>query len=266
MPRLCQVLHVPSAKGTMSTILALCGAWEVQAFPLSPVCIRCVGASFKAGHYRSAGIYFQTAVTHQLRGLGQPVSPFVRALIRDVVRSVRRGLGPATLKYGFDVTVLAKMIDPLDARPFRMDSLPHVADMMIISCWYMLREIEVSSARDSHLALQGDEVQLLVPVHKTNTMGSLTTRLLQCACGIREHCVLAQAELAGGYLPLFPQDNGASLTKHIMTKSVRMVLSSCGIETTITDDSGRSLEKFGGHCLRVAGAHFLAAAGIQLSL
>ena len=251
MPRLCQVLHVPSAKGTMSTILALCGAWEVQAFPLSPVCIRCVGASFKAGHYRSAGIYFQTAVTHQLRGLGQPVFPFVRAW------SVRRGLGPATLKYGFDVTVLAKMIDPLDARPFRMDSLPHVADMMIISCWYMLREIEVSSARDSHLALQGDEVQLLVPVHKTNTMGSLTTRLLQCACGIREHCVLAQAELAGGYLPLFPQDNGASLTKHIMTKSVRMVLSSCGIETTITDDSGRSLEKF---------AHFLAAAGIQLSL
>ena len=162
----------PANDSRLRTFLALCGAWEVQAFPLSPVCIRCVGASFKAGCYTSAGIYFQTAVSHQLRVLGQPVSPFIRALIRDVVRSVRRGLGPATLKHGFDVTVLAKMIDPLDARPFSMDFLPHVADMMIISCWYMLREIEVSSARDSHLSLQGDEVQLLVPVHKTNTMGS----------------------------------------------------------------------------------------------
>ena len=47
---------------------------------------------------------------------------------------------------------------------------------------------------------------------------------------------------------------------------MRKALSACGVQTSITDDAGRTMEKFGGHCLRVAGAQFLAAAGIQLSL
>ena len=270
----------PANDSRLKTFMALCGAWEVQAFPLNPVCIRSVGASFKAGCYRSAGIYFQTAISHQLRVMGLPVSPYIRSLIKDVVRSVRRGLGPATLKFGFDLAVLAKMVDATDSRPFSFDHIPHVVDLMIISCWFMLREIEVSAARDSHLTIQGEVVQLMVPVHKTNTMGSLTTRVLQCACGVREHplCPWHTAERhlirlsshssrrPGGYLPLFPQSSGASITKHLLVQAVRRVLSSGGIETTLKDDSGREIDKFGGHCLRVAGAQFLAAAGVQLPL
>ena len=161
----------PANESPLRTFLALCGAWQVQAFPLSPTCIRCVGASFKAGGYRSAGIYFQTAVSHQMRTFGTPVSPFIRPLIQDVVRSVRRGLGPSSLKTGFDVAVLGRLVDPRDERPFTFDSLAHMADLMIICSWFMLRELEISFARDTHLTLQGEEVQLLVPVHKTNSMG-----------------------------------------------------------------------------------------------
>lgn len=270
----------PANDSRLKTFMALCGAWEVQAFPLNPVCIRCVGASFKAGCYRSAGIYFQTAISHQLRMMGLPISPFIRSLIRDVVRSVRRGLGPATLKFGFDLAALAKLVDTTDSRPFSVDHISHVADLMIVSCWYMLREIEISAARDSHLSLQGEVVQLMVPVHKTNTMGSLTTRILQCACGVREHplCPWHTAERhlirlashphrrAGGYLPLFPQSNGASITKHLLVQAVRRTLSVAGLETILRDDTGRDIEKFGGHCMRVAGAQFLAAAGVQLPL
>ena len=145
----------PANDSRLRTFLALCGAWQVQAFPLSPICIRCVGASFKAGGYRSAGVYFQTAVGHQMRVYGTPVSPFIRSLIRDVVRSVRRGLGPASLKTGFDVAVLGKMVDPRDDRPFSLDFLTHVADLMIICSWFMLRELEISFARDTHLTLHG---------------------------------------------------------------------------------------------------------------
>ena len=46
------------------------------------------------------------------------MSPFIRSVIRDVVRSVRRGLGPSTLKTGFDVAVLGKLVDPDDDHPF----------------------------------------------------------------------------------------------------------------------------------------------------
>ncbi len=108
----------PANDSRLRTFLAICSAWEVEAFPLSPICIRCVGASFKAGCYRSAGIYFQTAMGYQLRSMGVPVSPFIRSVIRDVVRSVRRGLGPSTLKTGFDVAVLGKLVDPDDDHPF----------------------------------------------------------------------------------------------------------------------------------------------------
>ena len=209
-----------------------------------------------------------------------PRSPFIRSLIRDVVRSVRRGLGPASLKNGFDVAVLSRLVDTKDDRPFSLDSLPHVADMMIICSWFMLRELEISFARDTHLTLHGEEVQLLVPVHKTNSMGSMTVRSLQCACGIRDHplCPWHSAERhlirlaahphrrADGYLPLFPLQNGDAASKHLLVKAFRHTLEAAGLETTLQDDSGRLLEKYGGHCLRVSGAQFLAAAGVQVAL
>lgn len=270
----------PANDSRLRTFMAICGAWQVQAFPLSPTCIRCVGASFKAGGYRSAGIYFQTAVSHQMRAHGTPVAPFLRSMIRDVVRSVRRGLGPSSLKSGFDVATLARVVDPRDDKPFSLESLAHTADLMIICSWFMLRELEISFARDTHLTLHGEEVQLLVPVHKTNSMGSLTVRSLQCACGIRDHplCPWHAAERhlirvashphrrSDGYLPLFPLANGHSVTKHLLVKAFRNTLMACGVETTVQDDAGRLVEKFGGHCLRVSGAQFLAAAGIQVAL
>ena len=270
----------PANDSRLRTFLAICSAWEVEAFPLSPVCIRCVGASFKAGCYRSAGIYFQTAMGYQLRSMGLPVSPFIRSVIKDVVRSVRRGLGPSSLKAGFDVAVLGRLVDTDDDHPFQLDRLAHVTDLMIICSWFMLRELEISFARDSHLTLHGEEVQLLVPVHKTNTMGSLTVRSLRCACGVQDHplCPWHAAERhlirvsshphrrTDGYLPLFPQADGSTATKYMLVKSIRQTLEACGVETTITDDSGRLVERFSGHCLRVSGAQFLAAAGVQVAL
>lgn len=143
----------PAHESRLRTFIAICAAWEIQAFPLSPECIRCAGASFKAGCYRSAAVYFQTAVSHQLRVLGLPTSHFLRSMIRDVVRSVKRGLGPSQLKSGFDLAALGRVVDPHDDRAFDMERVPHMADLMIICSWFMLREIEISFSRDGHLTI-----------------------------------------------------------------------------------------------------------------
>ena len=43
----------PSQDSRVRSFLALCTAWEIPAFPLTPECVKAVGASLKAGAYRS---------------------------------------------------------------------------------------------------------------------------------------------------------------------------------------------------------------------
>jgi len=56
-----------SQQSRVRTYRAICAAWGVAPFPLSVENIRCSAASFKAGGYRSAALYFQAAVNYQLR-------------------------------------------------------------------------------------------------------------------------------------------------------------------------------------------------------
>ena len=201
-------------------------------------------------------------------------------MIRDVVRSVRRGLGPSRLKAGFDLSALSKLVDNRDDVPFDMDRPAHMTDLMILCSWFMLRELEISFARDTHLTISGNEVQIMVPVHKTSTHGSLTVRSLRCACGVRDQplCPWHAAERHlirlgdhphksnQGYFPLFPSSEGDAITKYLFTKALRQTLQQAGVETTINDTGGKPIERYGGHSLRVAGAQFMAAAGVQTAL
>ena len=65
----------PSHDSRLKTFRALAAAWEVQPFPLSVETVRCVGASLKAGGYRSAQLYYQSAINYQLRVLHETVHP-----------------------------------------------------------------------------------------------------------------------------------------------------------------------------------------------
>ena len=270
----------PSQDSRIRTYLALCTAWEVSAFPLSPECIKAVGASLKAGAYRSPQLYFQAAINHQVRRYGLPVEPYIRAIIKDVNRSIKRGLGPAKLKAGFNVYTVASLVDQDDTEPFSLQRLPHVADVILLGCWFMMRELEMSSARDSYLWLDGNEVTMMIPLHKTSIQSSLTTRTLTCACSVRlspmcpwhaaeRHLVrLSQhpAKKPGTFFPLFPGEDGEVVTKYKTNAHLRAALTTAGISTTMTDANGHSHELYGGHSLRVSGAQFLAAAGVELSL
>ena len=270
----------PSQDSRVRSFLALCTAWEVPAFPLTPECVKAVGASLKAGAYRSPQLYFQAAINHQIRRYGLPVEPYIRAIIKDVNRSIKRGLGPARLKAGFNVYAVATLVDQDDTEPFSFQRLPHVADFILLGAWFMMRELEMSSARDSYLRLDGNEVTMMIPLHKTSIQTSLTSRTLTCACSVQmsplcpwhsaeRHLVrLSQhpAKRAGAYFPLFPGDDGEVVSKYKTNVHLRAALSTAGITTTMQDANGFSHELYGGHSLRVSGAQFLSAAGIELSL
>lgn len=270
----------PSQESRVRTFLALCMAWEVAAFPLTPECVKAVEASLKAGRYRSSHLYFQAAINHQIRRYGLTVEPFIRALIKDINRSVKRGLGPAKLKAGFNVFSMATLVDPDDCTAFTFEKVSHMADLILITSWFMMRELEISCARDTYLSLNANEVTMMIPLHKTSIQASLTSRSLACACSVQfsplcpwhaaeRHLIRLHEHThrrSGTFFPLFPGNDGNVISKHKMNIHIRAALTTAGIPTTSLDANGVTHELYGGHSMRVSGAQFLAASGVELSL
>lgn len=270
----------PAQESRVRTYRALCAAWQIDPFPISIESIRCAGASLKAGLYRSSNLYFQAAVNYQIRFIREPVHPLLRATIRDVNRSIKRGLGPSKLKEGFDVFALAALIDPDDSSPFDALNVHHFVDVMIIGCWFMLREIEVAGAVLPHLSLHGTEVQIALPVHKTATEGNMTLRSLRCPCKAIMHklCPWHAAERhlirllgrsddrAQHRMPLVPSEDGQILSKFRFIELLRNTLQSAGIALTVPTEDGPDLHRFGGHAMRVSGAMMLGGAGVPVQM
>eukprot|EP00438_Fugacium_kawagutii_P022610 Skav212148 [mRNA] locus=scaffold1323:331971:333758:- [translate_table: standard] len=270
----------PAQASRVRTYRSLCAAWQVQAFPMTIESVRCSAASLKAGHYRSAHLYYQAAMGYQARQLGDLVDPLVRATVRDCTRSIRRGLGPSRLKDSFDVWVLvAAPDDAISAFDFK--NVFHARDLVVLGCWFMLREIELSAAHLSHLYLRQSQVFLLLPIHKTDQDGGLTTRCLTCACTADRvlplcpwhaaHRHLRRVRLHDRYreqrdFPLVPDPQGRPLSKLQSIDMICHVLDESGIELTRPDEQGIPRKRFGGHCLRVSGAQFLSASGVSTPL
>ena len=270
----------PSMESRVRTYQAICAAWEISPWPLSPTNIRCVAASFKMGGYRSAAVYFSAVTSYQLRHLRTEVDGISRRCIKDCVRSIRRGLGVTALKDAFDARLLVNISVVDDTIPFNFAEVGHLRDASLIAIWFMLREIEFSNAKLSHLTLIGDEVQLTLPLHKTDSYGRLTTRSLRCCCRIRRStlCPWHAAErhlvrvslhrhLRGGdQFPLFPTEEGRTPSKYLVINAFRKLISELGIPIDRIDPQGRSVARFGGHVMRVPGAQMLASGGIHIQL
>ena len=169
---------------------AVCRTWGLEAWPLSRESVRAFGACLKAGAYRSVAVYFSALIGHQVRTMWQAPSPELRRCIHDTKRAVMRGAGPAHLKDSFHVPVLRKFLQEHGERDSYDAGLPtHMADTLLICCWWMLREIEAANAQVGHVSLNEDkgEVTLLLPVQKCDTRGMLCCRTLRCACRVARH-------------------------------------------------------------------------------
>ena len=142
-------------------------------------------------------------------------------------------LGPSTLKDSFDVEALTSI-------PIRHEVEPFSGwDLLVVACWYMLRELEVASCKWAHIYSDGPAVNILLPVQKNDTAGSLTIRSLRCACRPRHsaqrHLDRVQAHEAfrnQSDFPLVPTAEGRVPTKHLMVQFFRRVIAhSCHWDT-----------------------------------
>ena len=270
----------PAVESRLKAWRELSAAWERPPFPVNTELVRCVGASLRAGGYHSCSQYFSAATSHQLRTLALPIGEETRFVIRDTIRAIKRGLGPASLKDAFDFEVLRELVKLEESlRAFDVRDLAATVDLCIVCAWYMLREIEVSNARAHHLYLtEPDSVHLLLPVSKTESQGSLTVRTYVCVCRARREPLcpfhsakrhLERLRLAGvdssasNYL--FPGQDGEPLKKFQVVQLIERVLRAAGVETTRPDEAGRQAPRFSGHTLRVSGTQYLAALNVPLA-
>ena len=249
--------------------------------PLDDQNVRAVAASLKRGRYRSAEQYFSAAASFQARRLHSSVPPHIRACMRDCIRSIRRGLGPAALKDSFDLRLLASHVEEgSEFEAFSWDSLPAAVDAVLVAAYFCMREIEMAAASSSHLSFQNGQLHMLLPAHKSSSQGELTTRALHCSCAVRRQALcpwhagsrhlqrleILQGALEKAELPLFPDDGGASLSKVDMIECIRRTLRRAGVQTTRPDESGPQIERFTGHVLRVSGTQFLYLLGLRFDM
>ena len=259
-----------------------CRAWGCSPFPLDHHNITCCAASMKQGSYRSCAQYFSAVVKHQERELRQPVSDLLRGFIRDCTRSVLHGLGPEQLKDAFDVWALRPLLQVSTQQvcAWHSEELSSITDALLIASWFMLREVELSNIRRSHLYYDDHQVSLLLAVYKTDTQGSLTTRTLKCCCSVQRHLfcpyhasvrhlqrlALFETELGKQSGFMFPNSDGKAMTKAAVVEGFRRVLHAAGVPLTRPDESGKQLPRFHGHCARVSGAQWLISLHLALHL
>ena len=253
----------PAVEARVRTYLAICRAWEIQAFPLDNHNIRCFGASLKAGGYRSAAVYYQAVCGHQQRALQTPVPTMVKLGIRDCIRSIQRGLGESKLKDAFNGLLLGNLPPSMDEQPFSFGNTDHCRDMAVIGLWFMLRESELASARACDLRLEAKEVFLSIPLHKTDHRGRFTERSLTCSCNTRVHglCVWHSAErhlvrleafrtgAPRSQLPLFPGEEGRTASKQEFIEAIRSVIAQTGTSLTRPGPDGQESQEH--RCFRV---------------
>ena len=167
--------------------------------------------------------------------------------IRDCIRSIQRGLGESRLKDAFNGLFLGNIAPTMDEEPFSFANVSHCRDMAMIGLWFMLRESELASARACDLRLEGHEVCLSIPIHKTDQRGRFTERSLTCSCGVKVHgmCVWHSAERhllrleshpCGGSrtrIPLFPDEEGKTASKQTFIEAIRRVIAKTG--TSLSD-------------------------------
>ena len=160
---------------------AIARAWYMQPWPLTPELIERVGASMKAGGYKSAKLYFSAARReHVVRHGDVPIE--VELGIKDAIRSIERGLGPSKLKDSFDLTRLRNLWNEPDFETIEDDYI-----MVLSGSWFLMREIELANAKASHVRFEHSSsnnslVHWSLPVSKTDTKGEMVERSHACAC------------------------------------------------------------------------------------
>ena len=175
------------------TWCVMASAWNLPPVPLTEELILKVGASFKAGQYRSPQNYFSRAVQEHRSLTKANPSYFLQQLIKNTTRSIVRGMGPTPFKDSFEVELLCRICPynlPTGQETWVEDPAAKI-DATLICCWWLLRGIEAAAATTLHVWHQTTATEkttfLTLPVQKTDSAGACVARGHSCICQSARH-------------------------------------------------------------------------------
>ena len=239
-------------------------------------------ALLRQGGYRSASLYLYTLKNSHIRH-GYEWNDQLGLELKDCLRAVRRGLGPPKRADALPLDAIANItIDEEDPLELAGQETATHRDAALVASWWMLREIELSSAILSQLIIQvpGTEsassaseghascgrATFDLPVSKSDFRALGKRRTHCCACPskacpvaaairLRAHAVAVAVRTATPTrrAPLFPNADGSFRNK---AQVVSVFQNLC----VLVEAEGLRIT---GHSPRVTGAQRMALAGIS---
>ena len=274
--------HKPMA-ARMRTVRMFLACWNLPLVPYTVDVVYALGASLKWRKYRSAENYLYLSKVVAERE-GAHISQATHRALTDVIRSCKRGLGPAKHCEGLVLEVMPDL--PASEAAWSTGGPWRPRDSLILGSWWMTREMEFANAELRSVSLNPVRrtVSWTLPACKTDTAALGATITHGCCCGdSNARCRpsplcpyhLFHAHLracfkrfrrrfdANGFalrsFPLFPDEDGAVCTKAGVTDTIRAAARHMG--QRVVDPGGLFLHS--GHALRVTGAQGLARAALQ---
>ena len=180
-------IHAASSVGPFNarcnTLNRLLELWGEDLLPLSAHKVRLLGASLKAGKYRSAAQYLSTAKIQAQRS-GQELPQSVRLALTDAQRSCSRGIGPAKNVEGIPLGLLHHL--PADAVAWVPGGPRAPFRALVAGTWWLTREVELSTTRASmvgfHWSPEGLVATWTLPASKTDQQALGQARSHGCCC------------------------------------------------------------------------------------
>ena len=266
----------------------MASAWNLPPVPLTEELILKVGASFKAGQYRSPQNYFSRAIQEHRSLTKANPSYFLQQLIKNTTRSIVRGMGPTPFKDSFEIELLCRICPynlPTGQETWIEDPAAKI-DATLICCWWLLRGIEAAAATTLHVWHQTTATEhttfLTLPVQKTDSAGACVARGHSCICQSARHfhriCphhamkrhldrmlrrFPAQFRLPQG-MPLIPNASGHTISQDQLIQIFRDTIQLTGTTMERPGPAGDPRPRFSQHTCRVSGAQFLTRLGYSL--
>ena len=253
-------------------------AWfgpSVEVLPLVPAKVFAVCAMFRAGGYRSVENYLSRIKDlHVEEGFDWSMS--LERAFRKSKRAVNRGIGPARQSAALDLGAAFKALENRSSAPVCNRGPVGLRNLLVVGCFWMLRELEISCAKVCHLEVDAVHfwVDWTLPASKTDVRALGKVRRWECVCSgdftrpcpfhasVNQFEILRSSHRGEGSSPLFPTISGGFVDKRHVVTSIEFVARLIG--EALTGSGG--VRRFGGHSLRVTGARLMAGMGISIVL
>lgn len=157
---------------------------STSVLPLTPHKMTAVASLFKAGAYRAYPNYVSAVRIMHIEA-GHSWTEQLDLASKWLSRSVLRGIGPARQSCPFSMSRLMTLT--CTQAPLVDKGPCWAVSAALLGSMFLLREIELASARVEHWEFSYDtqEVVWCLPMTKTDPQALGTTRAWSCLCGVR---------------------------------------------------------------------------------